>query len=108
SGPAYVFLLLEALLEAGRQMGLPPYAARRLAEQTLAGSAALAAASAESPAELRRNVTSPGGTTEAALAVLEARGVRDSFIAAVLAARAKSEVLGRPAIPPRSSILPHS
>jgi pyrroline-5-carboxylate reductase len=76
SGPAYVFMLLEAMQEAGRQMGLPTYAARRLAEQTVAGSAALAAASAESPAELRRNVTSPGGTTEAAVAILESGGVR--------------------------------
>jgi pyrroline-5-carboxylate reductase len=89
-------------------MGLPEYAARRLAEQTVAGSAALAAASSESPAELRRNVTSPGGTTEAALAILESGGVRASFVAAVLAARAKAEVLGRPVIAPRSTIFPHS
>jgi pyrroline-5-carboxylate reductase len=108
SGPAYVLLLLEAMLEAGRQMGLAPYAARRLAEQTIAGTAALAAASAESPAELRRNVTSPGGTTEAAVMILDSQGVRASFIAAVLAARAKAEALGRPPIPPRSSIFPPS
>jgi pyrroline-5-carboxylate reductase len=106
SGPAYVFLLLEALLEAGRQMGLPTAAARRLAEQTVAGSAALAAASPDTPAELRRIVTSPGGTTEAALAVLDTRGVRDAFIAAVLAARAKAEALGKPVAAPRSTLLP--
>jgi pyrroline-5-carboxylate reductase len=106
SGPAYVFLLLEALLEAGRQMGLPTQAARRLAEQTVAGSAALAAASPDSPAELRRIVTSPGGTTEAAMAVLETRGARDAFITAVLAARAKAEALGKPAVAPRSTLLP--
>ncbi|MGZ5724622.1 MAG: pyrroline-5-carboxylate reductase [Caldimonas sp.] len=106
SGPAYVFLILEALLDAGRQMGLPAPVARRLAEQTLAGSAALAAASPEAPAELRRHVTSPGGTTEAAIAVLETRGVRDAFVAAVLAARAKSEALGKPAAAPRSTLLP--
>lgn len=106
SGPAYVFLLLEALLEAGRQMGLPAHAARRLAEQTVAGSAALAAASPDSPAELRRIVTSPGGTTEAAMAVLETRGARDAFIVAVLAARAKAEALGKPAVAPRSTLLP--
>jgi len=106
SGPAYVFLLLESLLEAGRQMGLPTHAARRLAEQTVAGSAALAAASPDSPAELRRIVTSPGGTTEAAMAVLETRGARDAFIAAVLAARAKAEALGKPAVAPRSTLLP--
>lgn len=104
SGPAYVFLLLEAMMEAGRQMGLPAYAARRLAEQTVAGSAALAAESSYSPAELRQQVTSPGGTTEAALAVLESGGVRDAVIAAVLAARARAEALGRPAAAPRPSI----
>ena len=108
SGPAYVFLVLEALLEAGRQMGLPAHAARRLAEQTVAGSAALAAASPDPPAELRRIVTSPGGTTEAAMAVLETRGARDAFIAAVLAARAKAEALGKPAVAPRSTLLPPS
>ena len=108
SGPAYVFLLLEALLEAGRQMGLPPHTARRLAEQTVAGSAALAATSRESPAELRRIVTSPGGTTEAALAVLDSRGARDAFIAAVLAARAKAEALGKPVAAPRITLLPPS
>jgi len=108
SGPAYVFLLLEALHEAGRQMGLAPAVARRLAEQTVAGSAALAAASPDSPAELRRIVTSPGGTTEAAMAVLETRGARDAFIAAVLAARAKAEALGKPAVAPRSTLFPPS
>jgi len=106
SGPAYVFLLLEALHDAGRQMGLAPAVARRLAEQTVAGSAALAAASPDSPAELRRIVTSPGGTTEAAMAVLETRGAREAFIAAVLAARAKAESLGKPAVTPRSTLLP--
>jgi pyrroline-5-carboxylate reductase len=108
SGPAYVFLLLEALLEAGRQMGLPAQAARRLAEQTVAGSAALAAASPDPPAELRRIVTSPGGTTEAAMMVLETRGAREAFITAVLAARAKAEALGKPAVAPRSTLLPPS
>jgi pyrroline-5-carboxylate reductase len=107
SGPAYVFLVLEALLDAGRQMGLPPQVARRLAEQTVAGSAALAAASPEAPAELRRHVTSPGGTTEAAVNVLESRAVRDAFVAAVLAARAKAEALGKTApAAPRSTLLP--
>jgi pyrroline-5-carboxylate reductase len=106
SGPAYVFLVLEALL--GKQMGLPPPVARRLAEQTLAGSAALAAVSPEAPAELRRHVTSPGGTTEAAIAVLETRAVREAIVAAVLAARAKSEALGKPTVAPRSTLLPPS
>ena len=106
SGPAYVFLLLEALLDAARQIGLPAPAARRFVEQTVAGSAALAAASPDSPAELRRIVTSPGGTTEAAMAVLEAKGVREAFIAAVLAAHAKAEALGKPTAAPRSTLRP--
>jgi pyrroline-5-carboxylate reductase len=72
SGPAYVFLLAEAMEAAGIAEGLPPELARRLARATVAGSGALLAASAEDAAELRRNVTSPGGTTAAALGVLMA------------------------------------
>ncbi|WP_439578318.1 pyrroline-5-carboxylate reductase [Elioraea sp.] len=74
SGPAYVFLLAEAMEAAGIAQGLPAALARRLARQTVAGSGALLAASAEDAAQLRRNVTSPGGTTAAALAVLMAEG----------------------------------
>ncbi|MEO8836273.1 MAG: pyrroline-5-carboxylate reductase [Caldimonas sp.] len=106
SGPAYVLLLLEALVDAGRQMGLPAEAVRRFAEQTIAGTAALAAVSPDSPAEMRRIVTSPGGTTEAAVAVLEAGRVRETVLAAVLAARARAEALGKPAAAPRSTMLP--
>ncbi len=67
SGPAYVFLLTEAMAEAGEQAGLPPDLARSLARETVAGAAALMAGSDDDPALLRANVTSPGGTTEAAL-----------------------------------------
>jgi pyrroline-5-carboxylate reductase len=70
SGPAYVFLLIEALAAAGTAEGLPPELALRLATATVAGAGALALASGESPAQLRINVTSPGGTTAAALAHL--------------------------------------
>jgi pyrroline-5-carboxylate reductase len=70
SGPAYVFLLAEAMEAAGIAEGLPADLARRLARQTVAGSGALLAASAEDAGQLRKNVTSPGGTTAAALAVL--------------------------------------
>jgi pyrroline-5-carboxylate reductase len=87
-------------------MGLAAPVARRVSLQTLAGSGALPAASPEAPDELRRHVTSPGGTTEAAIAVLETRAVREAFVAAVLAARAKSEALGKPAAAPRSTLLP--
>lgn len=69
-GPAYVFLLAEVLEAAAREQGIPPDLARRMARATVAGSGALLGASAEDAAVLRRNVTSPKGTTERALAVL--------------------------------------
>ena len=94
SGPAYVFHLIEAMLAAAHEMGLPEAEARRLAVQTVAGAAALAAGSSETPEMLRRNVTSPGGTTHAAMALLEARGVKAAFIAAILAARERARELG--------------
>jgi pyrroline-5-carboxylate reductase len=72
SGPAYVFLLAELLEQAAREQGIPTDLARLLARQTVSGSGALLAASAEDAAELRKAVTSPGGTTERALAVLMA------------------------------------
>ena len=70
SGPAYVFYLVEALAEAGRAIGLPPVVAEQLARATIMGAGALLAADPRPPAALRRDVTSPGGTTEAALGVL--------------------------------------
>ena len=94
SGPAYVFHLIEAMLAAAREMGLPEAEARRLAVQTVAGAAALAAASTETPEALRRNVTSPGGTTQAAMTLLESRSVKDAFVAAILAARDRARELG--------------
>ncbi len=72
SGPAYVFLLAELMEQAAREQGIPADLARLLARQTVSGSGALLAASAEDAAELRKAVTSPGGTTERALAVLMA------------------------------------
>jgi pyrroline-5-carboxylate reductase len=72
SGPAYVFLLAELLEQAGVEAGLPPDLARLLARKTVSGAGALLAASADDAADLRRSVTSPRGTTEAALAVLMA------------------------------------
>jgi pyrroline-5-carboxylate reductase len=73
SGPAYVFLLAEALAQAGAAAGLPADLAARLGRATVAGSGELLHRSTLDAATLRRNVTSPGGTTEAALAVLMAR-----------------------------------
>ena len=94
SGPAYVFLLIEALAEAGEAQGLPSTLALQLARSTVAGSGELARVSAESPAILRENVTSPGGTTRAALDVLMAPDGLALLIArAVAAAAARSRAL---------------
>jgi pyrroline-5-carboxylate reductase len=96
SGPAYVFLLVEALAEAARAEGLPRGVAEKLARATVAGSGALLAADASDPQALRRAVTSPGGTTEAALKILMAREGLSALIArAVSAARKRAKQLGR-------------
>ncbi len=95
SGPAYVFLLAECLAEAGIEAGLSPDLARRLADATVAGSGALLGLSDEPPATLRRNVTSPGGTTAAALDVLMAPvGLAQLMRRAVAAAKKRSVELG--------------
>lgn len=86
SGPAYVFLLAEALEDAAVAEGLPPGAARVLAQQTILGAARMLTGSGEPPAELRRRVTSPGGTTQAAIEAFEAGGFRDLVARAVRAA----------------------
>jgi pyrroline-5-carboxylate reductase len=94
SGPAYVFLLIECLERAAIEAGLAPELARRLALGTVAGAGAYAAASGEPAAELRRRVTSPGGTTQAALEVLGAeRGLADLISRAVRAAAKRSREL---------------
>ncbi len=96
-GPAYVFLLIEALAAAGAKAGLPPELAMRLARATVVGSGELARTSDEAADTLRRNVTSPGGTTAEALAVLMAPdGLQSLLDRAIAAAAARSEVLGRP------------
>lgn len=94
SGPAYVFHLIEAMAVAGEAAGLPPELAMRLARATVAGAGALADASPESAAQLRINVTSPGGTTAAGLAVLmpELPGLMTRTVAA--AARRSRELAG--------------
>ena len=94
SGPAYVFLLIEALAQAGAAAGLPVALAERLARATVTGSGELARLSDEPAAILRRNVTSPGGTTEAALQVLMAPdGLADLMERAVVAATQRSRAL---------------
>ena len=94
SGPAYVFYLLEAMTDAAAAMGLDPVRGRALALATVSGAAALAAQSAQSPAELRRQVTSPNGTTHAAISVLDAAGVKDRFVQAIVAAQQRARELG--------------
>lgn len=93
SGPAYFFLLMELLEEKGVEKGLSRETARVLALQTAAGAAAVAGKSPDSPGELRRKVTSKGGTTEAALKVLEAAGFRESFSKALDAAERRGREL---------------
>ncbi|WP_370290579.1 pyrroline-5-carboxylate reductase [Nocardioides sp.] len=94
SGPAYVFFVVEAMVEAGVHLGLPRTVAHELAVQTLVGSAAMLRETGEHPAVLREQVTSPGGTTAAALRELEVHGVRAAFLAALEAARDRSRQLG--------------
>ena len=90
SGPAYVFYLAEAMIAAGVEMGLSPADARLMAVNTILGAGELMAASDEDPAVLRANVTSPNGTTAAAIASMEAAALRQSVIAAMAAARDRS------------------
>jgi pyrroline-5-carboxylate reductase len=93
SGPAYFFLLVEALEDAGASLGLPRDVARQLAAHTALGSGRMVTESPDSPARLREQVTSKGGTTAAALAVLEGAGVRDIFAEAIAAATRRSAEL---------------
>ena len=94
SGPAYVFYFIEALERAARELALPPDLAHRLAVETFTGAARLAAAAAEPPETLRARVTSRGGTTERALAAMEADRVKEAIERAVRAAAERSRELG--------------
>lgn len=94
SGPAYVFLVAEALVEGGVLAGLPRATAAALVAQTLLGASRLLDESHEGPEALRAAVTSPGGTTAAGLRALEAAGVRSAFLEAVVAATERSRELG--------------
>jgi len=90
SGPAYFFLVMEAMEQAGLELGIPAETARLLTLQTALGAARMAIESSDSPALLRQKVTSPGGTTERALNILEAGKLRDLFANALTGARDRS------------------
>jgi pyrroline-5-carboxylate reductase len=94
SGPAYVFYAIEAVETAARELGISPDKARALALATFDGATKLAIARGEDPATLRANVTSRGGTTERAIAVLDAAGVKAKFVEAIKAAAQRSREMG--------------
>lgn len=90
SAPAYFFLIFEALEAAGTRLGLPAESARRLALQTAYGAARMAQRSDQAPDQLKRNVMSPGGTTERAIQILEEAGLRQTFLDATEACAARA------------------
>jgi pyrroline-5-carboxylate reductase len=94
SGPAYVFFFLEAMRDAGVGMGLSPQQAYQLALATFSGASALAAVSQDGPEILRQRVTSKGGTTFAALGVMESSGIKPAFESAMQAACARATQMG--------------
>ncbi len=94
SGPAYVFYFLEAMQQAGTELGLSPEQARQLAVGTFAGGSALAGASAEPLSLLRERVTSKGGTTHAALTAMDQAGIQPAFVTAMHAACVRARELG--------------
>jgi pyrroline-5-carboxylate reductase len=95
SGPAYVFLFIEALQQAAADLGFTPEEGRQLAIETVQGAAALAAQSSEPASVLRERVTSKGGTTAAALQTMADKGVKAGIIAGVMAAEARGRELGK-------------
>lgn len=106
SGPAYVYYLMEAMIAAGRQLGLSPEAARELTVQTVRGAAEMVRQTGEDPAELRRKVTSPGGTTQAAIETLDGFRFQEGMLAAIVRcaerAREMGEAIRREASAPES------
>ena len=93
SGPAYIFLIAEAMAKAGIEVGLSEHISQTLTQQTILGAARLLVESGELPAELRRRVTSPGGTTEAAIKVMNDRKLTEIFIEAIKAAAQRGREL---------------
>ena len=94
SGPAYIYYLIEAMDKGAEEIGLEQQMAKKLIVQTLLGAAEMVAKSAKSPQQLRTEVTSPGGTTEAGIKVLESYKVQEAFINCIKEATAQSKRLG--------------
>ncbi|PLR76408.1 pyrroline-5-carboxylate reductase [Bacillus sp. V3-13] len=94
SGPAYIYYLVEAMEKSAAEIGLEKGLAKELIIQTLLGAAGMLDSSNKAPKQLRQDVTSPGGTTEAGIKVLEAHGVQDAFISCIKEATAQSKKLG--------------
>lgn len=94
SGPAYVYYLMEAMIEAGIQLGLTPEAARELTVQTVKGAAEMVQTTGENPAELRRKVTSPGGTTQAALETMDKYAFKAGMNEAILRCASRAKEMG--------------
>lgn len=103
SGPAYFYFMIEALIEAGKSVGLPEETARELAVQTIKGAARMLAETGEDPAVLRQKVTSPNGTTMAGLQVLNEAGFTQAVVRAVGRATQRSRELGAAAASPRTA-----
>ncbi|MDZ7825400.1 MAG: pyrroline-5-carboxylate reductase dimerization domain-containing protein [Gammaproteobacteria bacterium] len=95
SGPAYFFRMMEAMIEGGTELGLPESTARALVLQTALGAARMALESGTPPAELRRQVTSPGGTTEAALATFEEGDLGGCLVRGMRSAASRADALAR-------------
>jgi len=96
SGPVYIYMVIEALIDGGVKMGIPRATARRLAAQTVFGAAKLVIETGKHPAILKDEVTTPGGTAIAAIHMLESKGLRNVLIEAVVTAAKRSEELSRP------------
>ncbi|PCI36337.1 MAG: pyrroline-5-carboxylate reductase [Elusimicrobia bacterium] len=99
SGPVYIYMVIEALIDGGVKMGIPRNVARRLAAQTVFGAAKLVIETGKHPAILKDEVTTPGGTAIAAIHMLESKGLRNVLIEAVATAAKRSEELSRPESP---------
>ncbi len=95
SGPAYIYYLVEAMEDSAMEIGLDKKLAKDLIIQTLVGAAAMMSASQKTPEQLRLEVTSPGGTTEAGIKILESHGVKEAFVSCIREAAAHSRRMGK-------------